>query len=165
MNPYLIVYFSRSGYTRRVAEAIAAGCAADIEELRPLRDYQGIGGYLRAALDTLRLRTPELQPLTHDPSAYQLVLVGTPVWAGHVPAPVYSFLSHHGAQCRRLAAFCTMGGSGGDKVLDKIAELAGKPLAGRLVLTDRDIEAGKLQSQAPAYTRELSEHVALAPLP
>jgi flavodoxin len=165
MNPYLIVYYSRSGYTRRVAEAIAASCAADVEALRPLRDYQGVGGYLRAALDTLRLRTPELQPLTHDPSAYQLVLLGTPVWGGHIPAPVYSFVSHHGAQCRRLAAFCTMGGSGGEKVLDTIAELAGKPLAGRLVLTDGDIDAGKLQTEAATYTRALSEHVALAPQP
>lgn len=163
MNPCLIVYYSRSGYTRRVAQALANGCAADVEELRPVRDYTGVLGYLRAAADTLRLRTPLLEPLQHDPSAYQLVVVGTPVWAGRIPAPVYTFLSEHAARCRHLAAFSTMGGQGADKVLDAMAELAGKPLAGRLVLTDREVDAGDYVERGPAFTRQLTAGITPAP--
>lgn len=150
MKPMLLVYYSRSGYTRRVAQALALASGADLEELRPVRDYAGPWGYLRAAGAALLRHRPALQPLRHRPADYATVLVGLPVWAGRIAAPVRSFVAEHGAACRRLGAFCTMGGRGGEAALDALARLAGQPLVARLVLTDREIEAGAGMADAPA---------------
>lgn len=150
MKPLLLVYYSRSGYTRRVAQALAHAGAADIEELQPLRGYAGHWGYVRAAFDALLHRKPALAPLRHRPEEYETVLVGVPVWVGRPAAPVRSFVAEYGPHCRRLAAFCTMGGSGGPAVLDALSDLAGKPLLARLVLNDREIDAGAGLADAPA---------------
>ncbi len=142
MKPLLIVYYSRSGYTRRVAHALAAAGHADLEEIRPIRDYPGTAGIIRALRDTLLRREPALEPLHHCPADYQTVLIGGPVWAGRMAAPVRSFVATYGQGCQRLASFCTMAGSGGDAVFDAIARLAGKPLVWRAALSDPDIERG-----------------------
>lgn len=142
MKPLLIVYYSRSGYTRRVAQALADSGHADLEELRPIRDYPGTAGIIRALWDTLLNRQPALEPLHHCPADYQTVLIGGPIWAGRMAAPVRSFVATYGQGCKRLASFCTMAGSGGDAVFDAIARLAGKPLVWRAALSDSDIERG-----------------------
>ncbi|WUR10994.1 flavodoxin [[Empedobacter] haloabium] len=150
MKPLLVVYYSRTGYTRRVAQSLAHAGAADIEELLPLRGYAGQWGYVRAALDALLRRKPALAPLRYRPEEYETVLVGVPVWTGRPAAPVRTFVAEYGSRCRRLAAFCTMGGRGGEAVLDTLADLAGKPLLARLVLNDREIDAGAGLANAPA---------------
>jgi flavodoxin len=142
MKPLLIVYYSRSGHTRRVAQAFALAGHADLEEIHPIRDYSGGFGMVRALSDTLLHRRPDLEPLQHCPADYQTVLIGGPVWAGRMAAPVRSFVATYGAGCQRMAAFCTMGERGGGAALDGLAKLARKPLAWRAVLSDAEIDAG-----------------------
>jgi hypothetical protein len=149
VKPLLIVFYSRSGYTRRGAQALAQESHADIEEIRPLRDYPGPRGIARAIFDTLLRRQPALEPLRHCPADYQTVLIGTPVWAGRIAPPVRSFVATYAAGCRRLAAFCTMGGKDGGTVLDALSALAGKPLAWRTALSDAEIDAGMHLNRAP----------------
>jgi flavodoxin len=142
MKPLLIVYYSRSGHTRRVAQAFARASHADLEEILPIRDYSGSAGMFRALADTLLRRQPDLEPLHHCPADYQTVLIGGPTWAGRMSAPVRTFVATYGTGCQRLAAFCTMGGHGGDAALDALSRLARKPLAWRVVLTNPEIDAG-----------------------
>jgi flavodoxin len=149
MRDLLIVYYSRSGYTRRVAQALATDGHADIEEIHPIRRYAGPMGLARAIWDTLLYRQPALEPMRYCPADYQTVLIGGPVWVGRMAPPVRSFVTTWAQGCNRLAAFCTMGGRGGDEVLDAVAALAGGPLAWRAVLSDAEIDAGAHLDRAP----------------
>jgi flavodoxin len=142
MKPLLIVYYSRSGYTRQVAASMADAGQADLEEIRPLSEYRGTAGILRALRDTLLRREPGLEPLQHSPADYRTVLVGGPIWAGRIAAPVRSFVATYGPGCQRLAAFCTMGGQQGNAALNALERSAGRPLAWRAALSDADIKAG-----------------------
>lgn len=56
MNDCLIVYYSRTGVTARVAHALARTCGADLEQIADLRPRHGMAGYLRSALEALRQR-------------------------------------------------------------------------------------------------------------
>ena len=83
----LVVFFSRSGTTRKLASAIAASLGADLEEICDYSDRRGVGGYIRSLIDAVGKRSVEIVPGGHDVAAYDLVVVGTPVWAGMPSAP------------------------------------------------------------------------------
>ena len=76
----LVVYYSRSGVTRKVAQALAAALGAEIEEIVDTKDRSGAGGWLKAGADASLKRLTAIQPMTKDPAGYDLVVIGTPVW-------------------------------------------------------------------------------------
>lgn len=153
MKSCLVVYFSRSGITGGVADRIAAECACDIERIHGTRPRAGLPGYLRSIYEAVTGKLPDILPLAGNPGDYELVILGTPVWAGHVSSPMRSFIQANASRFRQVAAFCTMGGSGGDKVLDEIAALCGKSLVARLVLTDKEIQGKGHQDKINLFTR------------
>jgi flavodoxin len=141
MRKTLIVYHSRSGNTRRVAQALAQRLDADLDEIRIVQPLSGALGYAFCALEAIAGLTPALRPMKKDPAAYELVVIGTPVWFWSLSSPVRSWLERHRLQ-GRVAFFCTMGGSGARRVFCAMAELAGREPVATLALTDREADAG-----------------------
>jgi flavodoxin len=129
----LVVYYSRSGTTRRIAELLASELGADIEPIREESAHAaraGARGYVRSLLDALCHRRVPVAPPLHDVSAYDAVVVGAPVWASSAAAPAVAWLKAHGAQIRHLALFCSLGGRGSQPALEQMSKAAGKaPLA------------------------------------
>jgi flavodoxin len=109
MSKILVVYYSRTGYTRTLAGELVAALDADVDQLDDGRDRSGILSYLRCAREALKKRTVELLPPAYDPSTYDVVVLGTPVWAGNVSSPLRSYVAAHGAQLRKVAFLCTQG--------------------------------------------------------
>jgi flavodoxin len=59
----LVLFYSRSGNTRRVAEMIARQLEADIQELVDKKGRAGMLGFLRAGRDAMKKKTTELESL------------------------------------------------------------------------------------------------------
>ncbi|MBN3751871.1 flavodoxin [Paraburkholderia sp. Tr-20389] len=129
----LVVYYSRSGTTQRIAELLAAELGADLEPIREQGEHSarsGARGYVRSLLDALRHRDVRVMSPVHDLSAYDAIVVGTPVWASRASAPAVAWLKAQRERIRHLALFCTLGGRGSQPALDQLAKAAGKtPLA------------------------------------
>lgn len=53
------------------------------------------------------------------------------------------YLKAHKNQINRYAVFCTVGGSDGAVALEEFAEIIGKPAEAELIVTDKEIDAGK----------------------
>ncbi|MYN11377.1 flavodoxin family protein [Pseudoduganella aquatica] len=155
MKLCLIVYYSRSGVTAKVASALAQACGADLERIEDLRPRSGAAGYLRSAWEALRGRPAQIAPPRHRPGDYHVVVLGTPVWAGHMSAPIRSYIAQQRGQFRQLGLFCTMGGSGGPGVLAAMAALCGKPAAATLCLRQRDVLNGMDQAALAGFARSL----------
>jgi menaquinone-dependent protoporphyrinogen IX oxidase len=122
----LVVYYSRTGTTRLLASAIAKTLSADLEEICDCSDREGGGGYLRSLVDAIRKRPAQIVPAGLDVAAYDLVVIGSPVWAASVSAPVRSYLIENRARLPHVAFFCSFGGRGAHAALREMAELAGK---------------------------------------
>ncbi len=161
MRRILIVYHSRTGNTRRVAQALAQRLDADVDEIRIVQPMAGALGYAFCALEAIARLEPALRPMKKDAAAYDLVVVGTPVWFWSLSSPVRSWLTRHRMQ-GRTAFFCTMGGSGARRVFCTMAQLADREPVATLALTDREVAAGgdkldafvrQLQSGAPRRPR------------
>ena len=140
MSRILVVYYSRTGSTRMLAGELVAALKADVDRLDDSRDRCGVFGYLRCAHEALNKRTVQILPPAYDPSNYDVVVLGTPVWAGNISSPLRSYVAAHKAQFRRVAFFCTQGGSGAEKVFRDLEELSGQPPLDTLVVNGREIE-------------------------
>jgi flavodoxin len=153
MKKTLIVYHSRTGHTGRVAQALARRLDADLDEIRIVQPLAGIAGYAMCAIEAIAGLAPALRPMQRNPAAYELVLIGTPVWFWSLSSPVRSWLEKHPLK-RRVAFFCTMGGSGAGRVFATMAELAGRQPAATLALLEQEL-AGPFEGKLDAFVGRL----------
>ncbi len=111
----LVAYYSKSGNTEKVAREIAAetgGTLARIVERDPYPADKK--AHMERAKDEHRRRVrPEIECPVADLSAYDVIFVGYPLWCGHAPAPVLTFLESHDFDGKRvkIVPFVTYGGS------------------------------------------------------
>lgn len=89
----LVAFYSRTGNTRRVAEAIAERLKADMEEIRDVGSRSGVPGFFRSGYEALAGKLPEIQQVYRRPDEYDLVLIGSPVWVGRPSSPIRSYLT------------------------------------------------------------------------
>jgi flavodoxin len=157
MKEILIVYFSRSGYTQRVAQEVAHATGADSEAIRERKSRRGFMGYWRSAREALRAVAAHIEPDTSNPCDYSLVVLGTPVWAGHVSSPVRAYIARHKDDFARVALFCTEGGSGAPKVLQAMSALCGRTPVATAFFTDAEIDRGRHTDKLEAFARALSQ--------
>lgn len=126
----LIVYYSRTGTTKRIANALGGVInSCDIEELVCPDMKTGLLGYLKAGHQTFKKFKPEIEPVKHNPGNYDIVVVGTPVWIGTMSSPVRSYLSRYKDKFSKVAFFCTCGDKQ-DMTFDKMEGFSGaSPIA------------------------------------
>ena len=105
----LCVYYSRTGNTEKLMKEIAAELKCELVKLDDGVDRTGLKGWLRSGMQAMSRRLPPVKPLnTASPLGdYELVIIGTPVWAGRCSAPVRSFLMQYGEELRRTAYVIT----------------------------------------------------------
>jgi len=99
----------------------------------------GARGYLRSLIDALCRRRVSIMPALHDSSCYEIVVIGSPVWASHASAPVLAWLTEHGEQIRHLALFCCLGGRGAGPALKQLAGAARKAPVATCAITTHDV--------------------------
>jgi hypothetical protein len=102
---------------------IAGQLEADIQELADKKGRAGMLGFLRAGRDAIKRKTTELEPLKHQPDGYQLIVLGTPVWASNPAPAVRTFLQSHDLSGKKVALFCTMDARGGEEVCANLKDL------------------------------------------
>ncbi len=155
MNLCLIVYYSRTGVTAKVATALAQACGADLEQIQDLRPRDGATGFLRSAWQAVRKVPADIAPPQRRPANYPFVLLGTPVWAGQMSAPMRSYIMQQREHFRRVGFFCTMGGSGGQNVLTAMAEMCNKLPVASMCLRQDDVLSGRHAQALADFTSEL----------
>ena len=111
----LVVYYSKTGNTKAVAEMIQAKTNGDIYRIETVKTYpmktpESIE-IPRQELESGNL--PDLKGALPDPSGYDLILVGSPVWWYTVSTPVMRFLKDMDFAGKKVAAFNTNGGGVG----------------------------------------------------
>ncbi|MFX0059578.1 MAG: flavodoxin family protein, partial [Candidatus Heimdallarchaeota archaeon] len=95
MSRILIVYYSLTGHTKFIAETIKAAINADILALKPVKELKSDSSmkYMWGGAQATMKKKPKLEEFSIDPLAYDLIFLGTPVWAWTFTPPIRSFLS------------------------------------------------------------------------
>ncbi len=121
----LIVYYSWSGNTRRVAKVIHEIIGGDIIELEPEVPYpESYTATLeRARREIQSGYKPPLKTRIEGIESYNIIFIGSPNWFGTIAPPVSSFLSQYNLSNKTIAPFFTHGGRGMQRMLDDLKKL------------------------------------------
>lgn len=153
MSKCLIIYYSFSGTTQLVAEALAAQLDADLIRIECDTYKKGWLNYLKAGYASAKKRTPPIALSAEPGSGYDLVIVGTPVWAGYPAPPLRSLFAGDYALPQQVVAFMTQGGeSPGANALPELKAIVGERLQAATHFRERDVRDG-------AYEPDLGDFV------
>lgn len=159
----LVVYFSWSGNTEHVANAIADRTGADVFEIVPQEAYvDDYNALLDIATEEKKSGArPVIAGSVEDMARYDTVFVGYPNWWSDMPMILYTFFDSYDLSGKTVAPFCTSGGSGLSDTVNSIRKL--EPEAdvleglhiGSSAAADPDAAVGEwLESLAPFLNTE-----------
>jgi flavodoxin len=123
----LVVFYSRSGHTKKVAENLAKGLKADIDEIVDLKDRSGIKGWLLAGGDGMKGALTEIKT-SKNPKNYDLVIIGTPIWAWNSAPATRTYVTKFKKEIKNLALFSTAHIDGVKKAKVALEEVWGKEI-------------------------------------
>ena len=144
----LVVYYSRTGVTRKLAGFIAEKLGASEEEIIDTVKRAGAVGYLMSGKDATLRRLTKLEAPKLNPLAFDLVVIGTPIWSWNISVPVRTYLTEYKDQFKQAAFFCTMGGSGDERAFREMEEIIGKKPVAILGLKTKQAVSGDFEEAA-----------------
>ena len=153
----LTVYYSRSGNTRKVAEAISKAIISDLEDITEPRGREGPIGWLRSGREATGEMTASINQLKRDPASYDLLIVGTPIWGGKLSSPVRAYLTQVAGKTKRIAYFVTMMGNEDSVTYAAMEKIAGHPIA-TLSITQDEQKSSAYLDKVTKFTETLREH-------
>lgn len=109
----LVAYFSKGGNTEKVAQEIAAETGGTLARIFAREPYpvEKQANMERAKDEYRRGVRPEIECEAADVSGYDVVFIGYPLWCGHAPVPVLTFLEAHDFSGKTIVPFVTYGGA------------------------------------------------------
>ena len=119
----LVVYYSRTGNAKFVAEKVALELKADTEEVVDLKNRRGWFGFLRAGYDATRSKETKIEKTQKLPKDYDLIVVGSPVWNSRLTPAIRTYLKDNNLSGKKVAIFSTNEGRGNEKTLAMIRSL------------------------------------------
>ena len=129
----LVVYYSASGNTARVAQNIAAAAGADLFEIVPAEAYTGddlnwsnADSRVSREHDDESLRDVPLTTTTVENwDSYDTVFIGYPIWWGIAAWPVNNFVKDNDFTGKTVIPFATSASSGIGNSGTLLADMAG----------------------------------------
>lgn len=135
----LVVYFSNTGHTKRVAEVIAKETGSDLVRLEPAVPYtkEDLDYNVRDSRANREQNDDSCRPLIKNRIAgwdtYSIVYLGYPIWWGKEPRILDTFCESYSFMGKSVVPFCTSGSSGVGQSARNMEQLAdgGSWLAGK----------------------------------
>jgi len=152
----LVVYYSRSGTTKKAATAFSRVLGSDIEEIIDLKNRKGVIGWLSAGKDANLKKLTEIKKTKKDPSKYKLIVIGTPVWAFTLTPAIRTFIAKKCRKLRKVAFFCTNDGSPGN-TFKAMKELCGKSPVAALSLKRFEMHNGDYYEKIKKFALKLKK--------
>jgi hypothetical protein len=129
--------------------------ACDIEEIQPRINFNGFWGLVKGGFQAVFKVKPRIQETRMDPGQYELVIIGTPVWGGRMASPMRTYVNLNKAKFRKVAFFCTCGGSGESAIKDMTETIDLDP-ASSIVLKSEEVK-GDIVKQVDRFIRDLKK--------
>lgn len=124
----IVIVYSRTGNTLKLAQAVQKATGADFLQLEIEKSYAAAYSdmvYL-ARSEKLSHTRREIKTKIPDLSGYDAIYLGTPYWWGGLSVPMWTFLSDHPMEAKTIYPFITSGSSPAYGAIEEIKELCPK---------------------------------------
>ena len=118
---YLVVYYSRTGNNRTIAESIANRLSADIDEIIDKKNRQGKLNWLLAGRDSRAGNLTEIE-YQKNPQDYETIIIGAPIWAWNPIPPLRTYLKEVDLRGKRVAFFICSKSDAYQKMFPRLEE-------------------------------------------
>ena len=152
----LVVFYSRTGNTKKIAEEISADLKCDIDEIIDTKDRSGVSGYMAGGRDAMKKNLTVIKEMKKNPADYDMIIVGTPVWAAKMAPAVRTYISQNKEKIKNAAYFCTMGGRGDKTTFADMEEATGKKPAATLTIFEREIKKNEYKAKVEEFVKALA---------
>ena len=126
MAKNLVVYFSASGITRKVATTLAEANKADLYEIKPQVPYTNddLNWMDKSSRSSIEMKDLKSRPAIVEEEVpiknYDTIFLGFPIWWYVAPTIVNTFLERNNFAGKRIVLFATSGGSGFGKTVENL---------------------------------------------
>lgn len=151
----LTVYYSRTGITADIGRSIHEELGGDLEEIKDARNRDGILNYLVAGMEAATKKQANIQPAGYDPGAYDLVVIGTPVWSHNMSTPVRAYLEQYKTSFKSCAFFASCGSTGISNTLREMENLCGHKGKALLDINKHEYRSGAFREKVRLFAGEL----------
>ena len=88
----IIIYYTRTGNAKTVAETIRDEFDCDLQEIKDLKDRSGIAGFIGGMIDVKINSTTDIEPKTVDLNNYDLIIICSPTWGMKLTPAITIFM-------------------------------------------------------------------------
>lgn len=144
----LVVYFSATGTTAKVAQNIAKATDGTLRELVPQEAYTSadLDWHDKQSRSSVEMNDPKSRPALResetDTTDYDVIFIGYPIWWNEAPRIINTFIESLDLKGKTIVPFATSGGSGISNSVNVL----------RRTYSDLDWQEGKLLNRADADT-------------
>ncbi len=116
----LVIFYSLDGSTKFIADIISEKTGADQLRLKPVKqlDSKKFSKYFWGGKQVLTKKMPDLLPFDKKPEDYDLIFIGTPVWAWTYTPALRSFFKMVKLKNKKIVLFNCHAGSPGKTLED-----------------------------------------------
>jgi flavodoxin len=137
------IYHSYSGNTRSVAERVSASCGGTLIEVKPRENYSTLTAYTIGCYRAMKGLCDPIEPVEIDVSSDDMIVIGTPVWAGKATPPINAVVEAlRGCKGKKAVIFATSGGQERNTlpILKKALEAKGVTVIGEFVFDKKGLK-------------------------
>ncbi|HEX2958175.1 MAG TPA: hypothetical protein VHO70_15180 [Chitinispirillaceae bacterium] len=149
----LVVYYSKTGTTKKLAEKLAAALKADTEILVDKKKRTGFIGWLLSGRDGIKKVPTMLNTVSKKAADYDVVLIGGPLWGFKSIAPAArTYLMNNRDSIKKAGFFMTFAGTSCNDAFSDLKSVYGKNILGTLEIRQRDIDNTTTEQKVKEFT-------------
>jgi flavodoxin len=152
----LIVYYSRTGLTKKIATLISTKIKADLDEIIDKKDRSGATGYMIAGKDAMQKQLTKIS-YEKDPKEYDLVLIGGPVWAWTMTPAVRTYLDKNvdALKIKKVAFFATQSSDGAEKKFKAMEQMLDMKAIATLTINGKDFRNDECENKVKEFVQKI----------
>jgi flavodoxin len=142
MSSTLVVVYSYTGNSRRLAQLLAAQRGWPMGEITEVKPRSGVLGFFECVRDSLFHWRPAVKYKGPDPAGFTTVVLVAPIWLQQLAGPMRSFVAQERRSIKRVGVLTTMGARGSSNAAAEVAQILGKDPVLAEAVTAREVEDG-----------------------
>ncbi|MDR0442842.1 MAG: flavodoxin [Treponema sp.] len=154
-----VVFYSYDGNSAFAAEQIGLLLKADLLQIQPVKERRALKFWkiIVGVGQVMFNKKPALKPYSFNSSDYDLIILGTPVWAGSPAPAIKSFLSQEKLSGKKLALFACHAGGPGDVMQKLKAELKDNTIVSEIDFLNPASEQEKAKQKIEEWVKTLTQ--------
>jgi flavodoxin len=136
----LIVYYTNTGNTEKVANQIQKQTDGVIEKIEDNINRRGIIGFLKSGFQAARKSIVSINEPTYNPSDFDQIIIVSSIWNGTINSPMRTYLQKYKKEIGSYKLILVRGGIEIEPVVSEVTSILGKSPIKVLGIKNKEIK-------------------------